>query len=274
MYIQQYLDKMDFIPSNANLESLNSLIEKHTQLFAFSSINVLLEKNLSLKNTPLFDRVIAQESGGYCFEHNKIFNLVLKELGFEVKMSMARVVLGAGLENARTHRVSLVTIESQDYLVDVGFGSLGPIGAVLIESDFNTSLGLGSYKVFKHENEFHLRLIKKNQVPITLYAFDTARYTEKDCEQGHFFSHKHPEAIFVNNLVVSKISKNKIIHITNHQFIIETSDGIDNIDLINQKHLNSILSDEFGITLSPSEIEIIFKKSKRKKEKLSLASNL
>jgi N-hydroxyarylamine O-acetyltransferase len=274
MYIQQYLDKMDFIPRNVNLENLNSLIEKHTQLLAFSSINVLLGKELSLKNHSLFERVITQESGGYCFEHNKIFNIVLKELGFEVKMSMARVVLGAGLKNARTHRINIVTIESQDYLVDVGFGSLGPIGAILIESDFNTSLGLGSYKVIKHNNEFHLRLIKKNESPIILYTFDTARYTEKDCEQGHFYSHKHPEAIFVNNLVVSKISKDKIIHIINREFITQTSERIENVEVINQKHLNSILSDEFGITLSLPESEILFNKSKRKKEILPLTSNL
>jgi N-hydroxyarylamine O-acetyltransferase len=261
MYIQQYLDKMDFIPKKANLDSLNTLIAKHIQLFAFSSINVLLKKELSLDPAPLFDRVITNDTGGYCFEHNKIFNIVLKELGFEVKTFMARIVLGGHFNNSRTHRVNIVTIDKQDYLVDVGFGSLGPSGAILIESNFQTSFNSSAYKVSKKDNEFQLQLNKNGDAPLTLYVFDNARYTEKDCEQGHFFSHKSPDAIFVNNLVVSKIFPNKVIHILNKEFSIEEDKNKKVLEILNKDHLSELLSKEFEINLSISEIEDIYNKS-------------
>jgi N-hydroxyarylamine O-acetyltransferase len=261
MYIQQYLDKMDFIPKKANLDSLNTLIAKHIQLFAFSSINVLLERELSLEKAPLFERVINQNCGGYCFEHNKIFNIVLKELGYEVKTVMARIVLGGHLINSRTHRVNIISISGQDYLVDVGFGSLGPAGAILVESKFNTVFNFTSYNVFKQDGEFHLQLLKKDTAPLTLYVFDDVRYTEKDCDQGHFYSHKYPEAIFVNNLVVSKILKDKTIHVLNREFFIENGQTKEAFEIQDQEHLSEILGREFNIKLSSSDSQVLFNKT-------------
>ena len=274
MLIQQYLDKMDFIPKNVNLDSLNTLIKKHIQLFAFSSINVLLDKELSLEKTSLFKRVISEETGGYCFEHNKIFNLVLNELGYEVRTLMARIVLGTNLNNSRTHRINIVTIDNQDYLVDVGFGPLGPAGAILVDSNFPTKLNSNSYNIVVKKSEYHVKLNKSSETPLTLYVFDKARYTEKDCDQGHFYSHKHPCAIFVNNLVVSKIMDNRIIHILNREFHIEEGTNIETHEIKNQAQLSYILKDEFNMTLDPNQIEILFQKSKKLSKKINITKNL
>jgi len=266
MYLQQYLDKTDFKAKNVNLESLNALIKKHIELFPFSSTNVLLERELSLENKSLFKRVINDNNGGYCFEHNKIFYHILKELGYEVRTLMARVTLGGSVSNARTHRVNLVTIEGEDYLVDVGFGSLGPSVAISIYSEIRTRHNGSAFVVRELDEEFYLQNLKNES--LTLYVFDLAKYSEKDCELGHFYSHKHPEAIFVNHLVVSKILENKVIHILNNIFITEEGSSELKVEITSKDHLAAILEFDFGMTFSELELETLFNKVKSRSSEI------
>lgn len=263
MHIKKYLEKMDFTPKNANVESLNKLITKHIELFPFSSINVLLKKELPLDSSSLFNRIIQKNEGGYCFEHNKIFYQVLKSLGFEVTTLMARITLNSKSLNARTHRVTLVNISGHEYLVDVGFGALGPSQAISIEAQLPTHINEKSYLISKRNNELHLE-VTSDKEKIPMYIFDLATYGEKDCDQGHFYSHKHHEAIFVNNLVVSKVTGNRVVHILNQQFHIEEGSNKEVHDIEDKEQLFYILRDEFNISLNKSEIEIIFNHSKIK----------
>ncbi len=36
---------------------------------------------------------------------------------------------------------------------------------------------------------------------------------------GHFYSHKHPKAVFVNNLVISVINENTILSLRNNNYL-------------------------------------------------------
>lgn len=67
------------------------------------------------------DKVINQGRGGWCFELNGAFGVLLAQMGFKVQQLAAAVLL-AGPTKVADHLCLEVTIENEPYLVDVGFG--------------------------------------------------------------------------------------------------------------------------------------------------------
>lgn len=51
---------------------------------------------------------------------------MLEALGFEVTLYLARVIYNRDIHPGLTHRITLVHLDGERYLVDVGFGPLGP----------------------------------------------------------------------------------------------------------------------------------------------------
>ena len=81
----------------------------------------------------VFEKIVTQRRGGYCFELNASFMELLKALGFEVYPVGVRVLLGGGTTMLRpiSHRATIVTIEGKRYYTDVGFGTAYGPGASL-----------------------------------------------------------------------------------------------------------------------------------------------
>lgn len=51
---------------------------------------------------------------------------VLEELGFSVNLFLGRVIYNQDIHPGLTHRITLVEIDGNHYIADVGFGPLGP----------------------------------------------------------------------------------------------------------------------------------------------------
>ncbi|MBU2967971.1 arylamine N-acetyltransferase [Pseudoalteromonas sp. C2R02] len=259
-YLNNYFEILD-LPFNLKEHDLiETMINKHISLFSFSSLNVILNKDLSLEPKPLFERVIQQSTGGYCFEHNKIFYLALEHLGFEVRPLIARVMLNNDPENGRSHRLTLLTLNNQQYIIDVGFGVMSPRGLIALSQSDNTILPFAQYQVELDDRNTY-RIIKTNELkPVTLYRLDLSEATETDCDISHFYSHKHEQAAFVNHLVVSRIDKDTRYLIRNLTFT-KYDDSLNThlSKLIeNSFVLRQLLQENFKISISNEEAHFIY----------------
>jgi N-hydroxyarylamine O-acetyltransferase len=203
--LQNYLLDLGLgVPETPNLDFVKQLQAKHLERYSFNNLAVLLGQSIPLDLQAISEKIVAQRLGGYCFEHNKLTYELLKSLGFNVQLKLARVLNNNfEREAARTHRVTLVTIDGDTYLVDTGFGGNGPIAPLQLNNASEQAGGLYRYRLFERENgEFDLQLVGGDSY-FTLYRFDLADYNDADCEAGHLYSHKHPKAVFVNNLMVT-----------------------------------------------------------------------
>lgn len=72
--------------------------------------------------------------GGYCFEVNGLLLDALTNLGFQAEPKLARVHLG-DTPSGRSHQVTLVTIDEERWIVDVGFGSHTPRAPIKVVVD-------------------------------------------------------------------------------------------------------------------------------------------
>jgi len=260
-YLKNYFEILDLAFNLKEHDLIETMINKHISMFSFSSVNVILNKELSLEPERLFERVIQQSTGGYCFEHNKIFYLALKHLGFEVRPLIVRVMLNNDPENGRSHRLTLLKLNNKEYIIDVGFGVMSPRGLISLSTTENTTLPFAHYQVALDDRNTY-RVIKMNESkPITLYRLDLSEATEMDCDISHFYSHKNEKAAFVNHLVVSRIDKDIRYLIRNLTFTEynDASNTETSKSIINPSELKNLLKDKLYISITHDEAAYIFK---------------
>ena len=185
---------------------------------------------------------------------------MLGDLGFTTRLYLARVIYNKDIHPPLTHRISMVEINDAQYVVDVGFGPLGPALPVRMSTEETRD----SYRTFRvseaQPGVFHMQTRKDNGW-FSLYKFELAHYGQADCELGHFYSHKHPQAAFVNNLVISVIRDNEVCSIRNREFCLATEKDQRNKTIENSTQLKELLKQQFDIKVSESEASRLFNKS-------------
>lgn len=102
-------------------------------------------KTISIDPSIIFDKIVTQDTGrgGYCMENNMLFATFLRSLGFKIYMAGAKVSDANQPTSTKSerddvgftgfgHQVTIVTIDGERYLVDVGFGNGGPTTPMLL----------------------------------------------------------------------------------------------------------------------------------------------
>lgn len=134
--IEEYLNRIHFKgTSNNSLECLNQLIYFHHTSVPFENLDVYYQKlPLSLDINDLFKKIVTNKRGGYCFEMNGLFIMLLRSLGFDAWSCMCRVTHDEEHPRPVSHRGNIVIIDNKRYFCDVGFGGPMPCGALLLEN--------------------------------------------------------------------------------------------------------------------------------------------
>ena len=244
------------------LDLLTQIVRRHIAAFAFSSVGVRLSDPLSIEPEQLFDRIVVRGRGGYCFEHNGLLFAVLSELGFDATVRLARVINNGDHLPGLTHRITHVRLDDETYVVDVGFGPAGPTSPVAMPGPTAATPELWpddqTHRVIERRpGEFHLQH-RQEGAPFSLYRFDLGTYGQADCELGHFYSHRHPAAVFVNNLVASRILETEIKSLRNRSLRILRADGHVDTEITDADHLCAVLRDDFGLRVTNDEGRRLF----------------
>ncbi len=257
---QAYLADLNITNKVRDIRFLNELQSKHIAQYSFNSLGVVLGQELPLDVESLFDKIVQRRRGGYCFEHNKLVLSVLAELKFDVRLLLAKVVYNQDVEVARTHRVTLLSFGGAEYIVDAGFGHLGARFPVKIELGLIQEQGDAQYRIIKNKREEYCFQVVKEGDFFTLYTFDLQRYTESDCLLAHFYSHKHPNAAFVNNLVVSRKFSDEIKSLRNGEFHYISGGITKTTKIINVKQLHQLLTQVYQLDVDIAISEFLFHK--------------
>lgn len=242
MNIDQYLQKINLKAKNPTLEFLNEIISAHQKTISFNNLSVFYRPGqiLNLKLDALYEKVILRGEGGYCFENNKVIYYLLKELGFKVEAKAARVLYNNPGDVPRTHCMTIVTIEGERYLADVGFGRDVPTRALKIGIHQNSG-----HQVIMKDDLYRLQLLKSDTL-IDLYSFDDGRYQESDFDLGNYYTNTHPDSKFVKDLIVTRVEHDLIEFISGKTYTkIEKGEREDS-EIKNQSEFQMYLK-RFGI---------------------------
>ena len=134
----KYLERIQAsFDGQVTMENLNHLIAKHQCNVPFEDLAVCENwGTVNLEPEALFDKIITTHRGGFCFELNGAFLLLLKGLGYDAVGVMCRVGIPAFGDLRRLdHRGVLVTLEGKEYYCDVGMGGPKPAKAIPLSGE-------------------------------------------------------------------------------------------------------------------------------------------
>ncbi len=119
--VERYLRHLGFTATPpVDVDTLRALHLAHLRAVPFENIDVYRGVDVSVEPADLFAKILDRNRGGWCFELNGAFALLLETLGFDVIRLGAAVLLN-GPTQVIDHLCLEVTLD-EPYLVDVGFG--------------------------------------------------------------------------------------------------------------------------------------------------------
>ena len=116
--------------------SLDDLVYRHQCSVPFETADLVARaKSPALDVGSLYRKIVVDRHGGYCFELNKLFELLLVSCGFDARPCLSRAVRGREGRMPINHRGVLVSLGDDLLSVDVGFGGPLPAGALVLEDE-------------------------------------------------------------------------------------------------------------------------------------------
>ncbi|MDM8192094.1 arylamine N-acetyltransferase [Pseudomonas koreensis] len=201
-----YLQRLGFdAPPPPTLQTLRQMQLRHTAEFVFENLATVSGVPVLIDLDSIESKVLRQGRGGYCYELNHLFYALLLELGFEARGISGRVVMNQpeGSWTARTHRLSLVTIEDTRYIADVGFGGMVPTAPLLLDSEDEQPTPHEPYCIEKLIDGYLLRAKVAGEWR-PMYLFDLQRQEHIDYTVGNWYVSTHPDSPFAQRLMVAR----------------------------------------------------------------------
>jgi N-hydroxyarylamine O-acetyltransferase len=112
-------------PSVADGRALAGLHRAHLRAVPFENLSIHLCEEIELSEKSLIDKLVQRRRGGFCYELNGAFAVLLRELGYSVALLNARPFTDEGPGPPYDHLALRVTAPGDaegPWLADVGFG--------------------------------------------------------------------------------------------------------------------------------------------------------
>ncbi|HEF4758171.1 TPA: arylamine N-acetyltransferase [Pseudomonas putida] len=254
-----YLQRLGFdAPPAPTMETLRQLQLRHTGVFPFENLTTLSGEPVLIDLPSIERKVLHEGRGGYCYELNNLYLHLLQELGFDARGISGRVVMGQpeGAWTARTHRLSLVTLDGVRYITDVGFGGMVPTAPLLLDSTAEQLTPHESYCIEQHADGYTLRARVGDEWR-AMYIFDLQRQEDIDYTVGNWYVSTHPESSFARQLMVARTGEGWRRTLNNGSFAIHRmGQDSERRQVTDVQELVALLEGEFNIRV-PSHVTLM-----------------
>lgn len=167
--------------------SLVELHERHVLSVPFENLYTHMDIRIVLETPWLYDKIVVQRRGGFCYELNGLFAELLRHLGYSVELLAARVFGGEKLGPPFDHLALLV---DGAWLVDVGFGafSLHPLSWTSREDQQDP---YGVFRLVDHGDDVDVLMdgspaYRLERRPRELVEFGPTCWWQQTAPESHF----------------------------------------------------------------------------------------
>lgn len=205
MNIKAYLERIGLSECDVSLDAefLKKLQYAQVLTVPYENLDILNGIPLSLDENVLYDKIVNNRRGGYCFELNGLLSFFLKDIGFEVHNYAARYLRGETDIPLRRHRVLSVKCDDGSWLCDVGIGQIAPRYPLKIEEG-TVQEQFGETYRFEKDGFFGWKLCElHNGEWRAFYAFTEEEQLDIDYIQPSFYCEKHSDSPFNKDVMVA-----------------------------------------------------------------------
>jgi N-hydroxyarylamine O-acetyltransferase len=236
MNIDAYFQRIGYCGSRtATLENLHALTNAHTNAIPFENLDVLLCRPISLSVESIFQKLVVERRGGYCFEQNGLFLAVLTQLGFKATPLSARVRIDRprNFIPSRTHMFIRVDFGDKSWLTDVGVGGLSLTKAIELNNDEMQTTPHEARRIVR-EGKLFFHQAKLGKEWSDVCEFTLEEMPPIDQELGNWFTSTHPDSHFKNRLIIARAGEDGTRYtLLNDEFKIRNREGEAQLTKIN-----------------------------------------
>lgn len=186
-----------------NSELLSNLQFAHCTTVPYENLDILRKIPLSLDEEKLYEKVVLQGKGGFCFELNGLFAWLLKELGYRVTEYAARYLRGESTIPMRRHRVMKVEATDGVWICDVGIGEVCPRYPIrFVEGEEQPQFD-ECYRLDKDEFLGWVLMDLHHGEWRPFYSFTEEPQLNVDYIAPMFYCEKHPDSPFIHQEMFS-----------------------------------------------------------------------
>jgi N-hydroxyarylamine O-acetyltransferase len=122
-----------------DLETLRELQRNHVFAIPFETLDIHNQIPIVLQKNFLYQKVIHDRRGGYCYELNLLFHHLLELSGFDVIMVSGRLHHGNNKYGREfEHMALIVKLNDRNWLVDVGYGDFSLVPLAIIPGEIQS----------------------------------------------------------------------------------------------------------------------------------------
>jgi N-hydroxyarylamine O-acetyltransferase len=237
--------------ASPSVENLHRLMNAYALSVPFENLDIYdYKRPIDFCLPHLFEKIVVNRRGGYCFEMNSFFMGILEALGYSCTAVGARILAGRSVISPVAHRTTIVALGDQRYLCDVGFGGAGsPEGPVSLDGGVQEIAG-NFFSIRPREGDIFGDMTLVSHTPegeSDFYIFYTRPFTPLEFIAHNQAMYTNPAARFSQNRVVRlrttqgvKVIENKMFrHTINGETIEE--------EIATNKRLYEILTGEFNM---------------------------
>lgn len=208
--LDAYFDRIAYDgPRTATLDTLRKVHALHPTAIAFENLTPLLGQTVSLELADIEAKLVDGGRGGYCFEHNRLFQAALEAMGFRIVPLAARVLWNPSpvAMPPRSHMLLLVEMAGEHWIADVGFGGITLTAPLRLEAGLVQQTPHEAFRLDALEDGNWLLRAQLGETWRDVYRFDLARQFDTDYAVSNFFVNRHPTSPFVSNLMVARVTQ-------------------------------------------------------------------
>lgn len=273
MNLERYLDRIGLAEAPApDAKGLAALQLAHRCSIGFENLDVRLGRNIRIDSASVFDKLVVRGRGGYCFEQNRLYSDMLRQLGIANRPLLARVLLGVaeGLVTPRTHTLLLAQVDGGQWIADAGFGG-SFVPPMPLEHGAETSTPDGARHRLLRAGERGLlagewRLERAGPVSATdgrpaphgdwqpQYVFDLCEVGQDDLEMSNHWTSTRPGTRFTSLHVASIVLSGGFAAMTDRQLTIYRDGASETRAVEDARDYARILRETFRIALTDEEV--------------------
>ena len=248
-----YLKRIEYTkPVKPDAQTLRGLHTAHMQAVPFENLDIGLKRPIRINKDALWEKLVINKRGGFCYELNGLFAQLLNQVGFEVTYLNARVFDHEGKLGIDFDHLALLVQapgESERWLVDVGFGDSFN-EPLRFETDVEQIQGL---RVYRLEQAVGGHIVWQRNYDGTwnrLYFFDlTSHEFPGKYEAACSYHQTSPDSVFTRSNIISRATSEGRISLEDGRLILTVNGQRTERPLESKEEYNKLLKEYFDIVL-------------------------
>ncbi len=251
MDVDSYLARIGYGGSCAPVaETLRALHRAHLEAVPFENLDIHLGRPVVLDETSLYDKIVRQRRGGFCYELNGLFAALLRCLGFGVTLLSARVVDESGEVTPEFDHLTLKVEEGGPWLADVGFGDVFSEPLRLEESDVQVHDGT-AYRVLAQGTDRLMSRCEPGGDWQDRYHFSLTPRRLGDFSAMCRYHQTSRASHFTQGRICSRRTSEGFVTLTDDRLIVTGAGGRQETRVVGEQAFRMALAKRFGIKLLP-----------------------